>query len=216
MKKLLLLLLCVPLLFSCGEESLKDLDKNIENEEDAVEALITLTKAKIEILERFKAPMQDLSDLSKEMKKRGEDIKEAQEDLNEKIYDEDWDEEDLEDADNWDEFEDLVKDLEELEEDMLELALDNDEDFSEIFSYGIEFKIGGVEADAEKMCDMICEADALMKKALEDLTNTDLLEESNKMVTDNEATMEELKEKYKDDEDGKKALLTELAKCKCD
>ena len=216
MKKLLLLLLCVPLLFSCGEENLKDLDKNIENEEDAVEALITLSKAKIEILERFKAPMQDLSDLSKEMKMRGEDIKEAQEDLNEKIYDEDWDEQDLEDADNWDEFEDLVKDLEELEEDMLELALDNDEDLSEIFSYGIEFKIGGVESDAAKMCDIICEADALMKKALEDPTNTDLITEANKMATDNEATMEELKEKYKDDADGKKALLAELAKCKCD
>jgi len=216
MKKLLLLLLCVPLMFSCGEENLKDLDKNIENEEDAVEALITLTKAKIEILERFKAPMQDLSDLSKEMKKRGEDIKEAQEDLNEKIYDEDWDEEDLEDADNWDEFEDLVKELEELEEDMLELALDNDEDLSEISSYGIEFKISGVKADAEKMCDMICEAEALMKKATKDITNTDLIAKATKMATDNEEITAEMEEKYKDDEDGKKALLAELSKCKCD
>ena len=216
MKKLLLLLLCVPLLFSCGEESLKDLDKNIENEEDAVEALITLTKAKIEILERFKAPMQDLSDLSKEMKKRGEDIKEAQEDLNEKIYDEDWDEEDLEDADNWDEFEDLVKELEELEEDMLELALDNDEDLSEISSYGIEFKISGVKADAEKMCDMMCDAQELMEKAQKDPTNTDLMGEAMKMTTDNASTMAEMEEKYKDDPEGKKALAEAVLACKCD
>ena len=109
-------------LTSCGEANLQDLDKDIENEEDAVDALITLTKAKIEMLEKFKGPMQDLADLSKEMKKRGEDIEEAQEDVADKIYDEDWDEEDLEDADNWDEYEDLVKDLEELGEDILELG----------------------------------------------------------------------------------------------
>jgi len=75
---------------------------------------------------------------------------------------------------------------------------------------------GGVEADAEKMCDMICDAKELMEKAKKDLTNTDLMDEANKMATDNEATMKELEEKYKDDEDGKKALLAELAKCKCD
>jgi len=75
---------------------------------------------------------------------------------------------------------------------------------------------GGVEADAEKMCDMICDADALMKKALEDLTNTDIMEEANKMATDNKATMEELEEKYKDDEDGKKAIAKALKDCKCD
>ena len=75
---------------------------------------------------------------------------------------------------------------------------------------------GGVEADAEKMCDMICDAEEFMKKAQKDLTNTDLMAEANKMVTDNAATMKELEEKYKDDKDGKKALLAEIAKCKCD
>ena len=165
------------------------------------------------MLERLKTPMQDLSDLFKETKKRGEDIKEAYEDLQEKIYDEDWDEDHLYSyADNWDEFIDLVKEIEELEKDMLEIALDNDEDLSEILSYGK----GGVKADAEKMCDMICDAEEFMKKAQKDLTNTELMTEANKMATDNEATTNELKEKYKDDEDGKKALLAELAKCKCD
>jgi len=84
-----------------------------------------------------------------------------------------------------------------------------------LFASVVLTSCGGVESDAAKMCDIICEADALMKKALEDPTNTDLITEANKMATDNEATMEELKEKYKDDEDGKKALLAELAKCDC-
>ena len=75
---------------------------------------------------------------------------------------------------------------------------------------------GGVESDAAKMCDIICEADALMKKALEDPTNTDLMSKAEKLEEDGEATIKELKEKYKDDEDGQKALLLELAKCKCD
>ena len=118
-------------LTSCGEVNVKDLDKDIEEEEDAVDALITLTKAKIEMLEKFKGPMQDLADLSKEMKKRGEDIEEAEEDVADKIYDEDWDEEDLEDADNWDEYEDLVKDLEELGEDILELGEDIEENMED-------------------------------------------------------------------------------------
>ena len=74
---------------------------------------------------------------------------------------------------------------------------------------------GGVEADAEKICDLGCEADALMKKALEDPTNTDLMSKAEKLEEDGEATIKELKEKYKDDEDGKKALLAELAKCDC-
>ena len=120
-------------LTSCGDVNVEDLDKDIENEEDAVDALITLTKAKIEMLEKFKGLTQDLADLSKEMKKRGEDIEEAQEDVADKIYDEDWDEEDLEETDNWDEYEDLVKDLEELEEDIFELKGDIEENMSEIF-----------------------------------------------------------------------------------
>ena len=76
-------------LTSCGDVNVEDLDKDIENEEDAVDALITLTKAKIEMLEKFKGLTQDLADLSKEMKKRGKDIEESQEDVGEKIYDAD-------------------------------------------------------------------------------------------------------------------------------
>ena len=64
-----------------------------------------------------------------------------------------------------------------------------------LFASVVLTSCGGVESDAAKMCDMICEADAFMKKALEDPTNTDLITEANKMATDNEATMEELKEK---------------------
>ena len=134
MKKLLLLLLCVPLMFSCGEENLKDLDKNIENKEDAVDALIILTKSKIEMLQKQKGILQDLSDLSKEMKKRAEDIEESQEDVSDKIYNEDWNEEDLEESDNWDEYEDLVKDLEELNEDIVALIGDIEENMLDIFS----------------------------------------------------------------------------------
>ena len=138
-------------LTSCGEANLQDLDKDIENEEDAVDALITLTKAKIEMLEKFKGLTQDLADLSKEMKKRGKDIEESQEDVGEKIYDEDWDEEDLEEADNWDEYDDLVKNLEELEEDIFELKEDIEENMSEIFSYGTLSKRGGREIKKGKL-----------------------------------------------------------------
>ena len=134
MKKLLFILLCLPLMFSCGEANLKGLDKDIENEEDAVDALIILTKSKIEMLQKQKGILQDLSDLSKEMKKRAEDIEESQEDVSDKIYNENWNEEDLEEANNWDEYEDLVKDLEELKEDIFELIGDIEENMSDIFS----------------------------------------------------------------------------------
>ena len=50
-----------------------------------------------------------------DMKDRGEDIQKAWEDVEEKIIDEKWDEDDLEDADNWDEYEDLQDELEDLE-----------------------------------------------------------------------------------------------------
>ena len=54
---------------------------------------------------------------SQKMKDRGEDIQKAWEDVEEKIIDEKWDEDDLEDADNWDEYEDLQDELEDLEKD---------------------------------------------------------------------------------------------------
>jgi len=75
---------------------------------------------------------------------------------------------------------------------------------------------GGVEADAEKMCDMMCDAQELMEKAQKDPTNTDLMGEAMKMTTDNASTMAEMEEKYKDDPEGKKALAEAVLACKCD
>ena len=105
-------------LTSCGDVNVEDLDKDIDNEEDAVEALITIVKAQMELTEKRMGPMQKLADMAD----RADDIDDAEEDVNEKIYDEEWDEDDLEDADNWDELEDLENDLEDLQEDAQKLA----------------------------------------------------------------------------------------------
>jgi hypothetical protein len=105
-------------LTSCGDVNVEDLDKDIENEEDAVEALITITKAQIEMIDKAMGPMQELAD----MEDRGDDIQDASTDVWEKINDEKWDKDDLEDADNWDEYEDLEDDLEDKMEDYLKLA----------------------------------------------------------------------------------------------
>ena len=91
-------------LTSCGDVNVEDIDKGIDNEEDAVEAMITITKAKIEMINKAMGPMQELAD----MEDRGEEIGEAQDYIMEKIRDEEWDQDDFEDADNWDEYEDLV------------------------------------------------------------------------------------------------------------
>ena len=114
----------------------------------------------------------------------------------------------MDDEDNWDEYEDLVKDMEELEEDMLELALDNDEDLSEILSYGK----GGVKADAKKFCKMKCEAEALetMEETEENVAK------ALKLVSDVSELGVELQKKYKDDEDAKKEISAIIAKCDCD
>ena len=105
-------------LTSCGDVNVKDLDKGIDNEEDAVEAMITITKAKIEMINKAMGPMQELAD----MEDRVDDISDAREDVWEKIYDEEWDEDDLEDADNWDEYEDLEDEFEDKMEDYMKLA----------------------------------------------------------------------------------------------
>ena len=96
---------------------LKDLDKGIDNEEDALEAMITITKARIEMINKAMGPMQELAD----MEDRGEEIGDVKEDVKEKIRDEEWDEDDFEDADNWDEYEDLVDEFEDLDNDFEKL-----------------------------------------------------------------------------------------------
>ena len=104
-------------LTSCGDVNVKDLDKGIENEEDAVEAMITIMKARIEMYNKAMGPWQELAD----MEDLRDDISDAQDDVKEKIRDEKWDEEDLEDADNWDEFEDIAEVYEDLREDIMKL-----------------------------------------------------------------------------------------------
>ena len=71
---------------------------------------------------------------------------------------------------------------------------------------------GGVEADAKKLCDLLCDTKELAEKAASDPTNTDLISDAEKLT----AEMDELKDKYKDDEDGKKAVKKALEDCKCD
>jgi len=104
-------------LTSCGDVNVEDIDKGIDNEEDAVEAMITITKANIEMINKAMGPMQELAD----MEDRVDDISDAKDDLKEKIRDEDWDEDDFEDQDNWDEFEDLEDEYEDLSEDFMKL-----------------------------------------------------------------------------------------------
>ena len=104
-------------LTSCGDVNVKDLDKGIDNEEDAVEAMITIMKARIEMINKAMGPMQELAD----MEDRADDISDAKDDLKEKIRDEKWDEDDFEDADNWDEFEELEDEYEDLSEDFMKL-----------------------------------------------------------------------------------------------
>ena len=75
---------------------------------------------------------------------------------------------------------------------------------------------GGVEADAEKICEMMCESMDLMKKAMEDPTNTDLMKEAEELAKEVTAFGEEMEEKYKDDEEGTKAIAKAMRDCKCD
>ena len=132
-------------LTSCGDVNIEDLDKDIDNEEDAVEALITVMKAEMELMEKKMGPMQELADMAD----RNEDIVEASEDVWDKIIDEEWDEDDLEDADNWDEYEDLKDEFEDIMEDYFEKyseKLNNDmeeeyyeeDDYDDEWSYEFE------------------------------------------------------------------------------
>ncbi|MGY8987807.1 MAG: hypothetical protein ACKVG7_04545 [Flavobacteriales bacterium] len=74
---------------------------------------------------------------------------------------------------------------------------------------------GGIEADAEKTCEMMCEGMDLMKKAAEDPTNADLATEAMEYAKEAEKFGEEMEDKYKDDEDAKKEIAAIVAKCDC-
>ena len=163
MKKLTILgvvFLSMTILFSCGDDkkskkskkdreiSVKNLDKDIDNEEDAVEAMITITKAQIELVEKAIGPPLLMMD-DEDLEDRGEDIDKAEEDVWDKIIDEEWDEDDLEDADNWDEYEDLNEEFEDIMEDYFEKyseKLNNDmeeeyyeeDDYDDEWSYEFE------------------------------------------------------------------------------
>ncbi|MGY8987039.1 MAG: hypothetical protein ACKVG7_00635 [Flavobacteriales bacterium] len=69
------------------------------------------------MINKAMGPMQELAD----MEERGEDINDVTEDVYEKIRDEEWDEDDLEDADNWEDYEDLEDEYEDLSEDFMKL-----------------------------------------------------------------------------------------------
>ena len=107
-------------LTSCGDVNVEDLDKDIESEEDAVEALMTLMKADMAQTEKAMGPWQELAD----MKDRNEDISDASKDVWEKINDEKWSMKDLEDADNWDEYEDLEDEAEDLDKELEKITKD--------------------------------------------------------------------------------------------
>jgi len=108
-------------LTSCGSASVEDLDKDIDSEEDAVEALMIIIEAQMEMLNKAMGPYQELAD----MKDRAEDIQDASNDVMEKIFrDEEWDWDDLEDTDNWDEYDDLKDEYDDLSEDLRDLMKD--------------------------------------------------------------------------------------------
>ncbi len=127
-----LLFLSMTILNSCGDKdkddkkskrdreiSVKNLDKDIDNEEDAVEAMITIKKAQIELVEKAIGPPLLMMD-DEDLEDRAEEIEDASDEIMEKIYDEEWDEDDLEDARNWDEYEDLNEEFEDIMEDYFE------------------------------------------------------------------------------------------------
>jgi len=105
-------------LTSCGSVNVEDLDKDIEEEEDAVEALMTIMEAEMEQMKKSIGPWQELAD----MKDRGEDISDAAEDVKKVMSKEEWSMKDLEDdADNWDDYEDLEDDYEDIQKELTKI-----------------------------------------------------------------------------------------------
>jgi len=104
-------------LISCGDANIEDLDKDIESEEDAVEAMLTLGEAQLDLIVSVKSSVQEVADL----KERFEKIQESSEDVYDQIIDEDLDWEDIiednEYEDMQDELEDAIEDLQDLLED---------------------------------------------------------------------------------------------------
>ena len=105
------------LFLSCGDVNIKDLDEGIENEEDFIEAFMTLGEAKIDLINKAIVSKTELDALSDRL----EEIEEARADLIKVYEEEEWTEKDMEDADNWDEYEDLGDKFEDLEDDYNEL-----------------------------------------------------------------------------------------------
>jgi len=107
-------------LTSCGEVNVKDLDKDIENEDDAVEAYLTLFEARLQLMESLKGPLEEIAAL----KDRVEELDKAGDDLQEKCIEEELDFDDIEE-DN--EMEDLMKEGEDLSEELEKLLEDVEE-----------------------------------------------------------------------------------------
>jgi len=85
-----------------------------------------------------------------------------------------------------------------------------------LFASVILTSCGGVESDAKKTCEMYCEGIKLMEEAMKNPTDTDLLKKAVEYEEEATAFGEEMEEKYKDDEEGKKAIAKAMLDCKCD
>jgi hypothetical protein len=75
---------------------------------------------------------------------------------------------------------------------------------------------GGIESDAEKGCEMICEAAEVANNLLESPTDADLLKEAADLGEKMQEFGDELDKKYKDDKEGEKELKKLMSNCKCD
>ena len=91
-------------LTSCGDVNIEDLDKDIESEEDAVEAMLTLGEAQLDLIVSLKGPVQEVADL----KDRFEKIHESSEDVYDQIKDEDLDWEDIIEDNEYEDMQDFV------------------------------------------------------------------------------------------------------------
>ena len=93
-----LLFLSMTILSSCGDKdkddkkskkdreiSVKNLDKDIDNEEDAVEAMITIKKARIELVEKAIGPPLLMMD-DEDLEDRAEEIEDASDDIMEDYF----------------------------------------------------------------------------------------------------------------------------------
>ena len=119
MKQCISLVLTSVMFYSCGK-SLKNIDEGIESEEDVIDAYLTIWEESVNMMNQTIVHLEDL----KETKKGYEDIEDAWEDVNDAMKDEkiDWD--DLEDADNYEEYEDMREKIEDLADEIKDLLED--------------------------------------------------------------------------------------------